>query len=492
MADNWQLKAVLSAVDNMSPALKQVALTAKNTRKYLSDVGSAAGNLGSKVGLPLGIVSAALSGFSLMAVKNAVVGFTELGEALYKSSLRTGMSVEQLQRMKYVADQAGVPIEALEGGAGKLNKNIGLAAAGKSKDLSALFHKLGITARDSNGELRSATDILPELSDAFIRNKNPVVQARMGMALYGKSWQEMIPLLMEGSAGISASLERFKMLKGVMSLEDLKGAKDFGDQLKDVEYVTKGFSNTIAKELVPVLRPLIEDFIQWAAANRKVVAAGVKDFVKDLIVGLKSIDWQGVIDGARSFARAIGGMVDMVGGARNALIILAVVINAQTILAMYGLGAAAVKAGLYLAGLALSALAPVAPLQVLTAGLTGAELKAATMTATMGKLTAALGLAGAAYVGWQVGSWLNDNVVNPGMEALTGEKGQTLGSWIYDKTHPENNPSPSLVGGNQVKASGKIEISFKDMPPGTRVEQVQTGGDIPLDVNAGYREYAFD
>lgn len=48
------------------------------------------------------------------------------------------MSVEQLQRMKYVSEQAGVPVEALEGGIGKLNKNIGMAAAGKSKDLAAL------------------------------------------------------------------------------------------------------------------------------------------------------------------------------------------------------------------------------------------------------------------------------------------------------------------------------------------------------------------
>ena len=76
MADNWQLKAVLSAVDNMSPVLKNIGNVAKTARKYLSDVGGAAGNLSGKIGMPMAAISGILSGFSLVAVKNAVVGFT--------------------------------------------------------------------------------------------------------------------------------------------------------------------------------------------------------------------------------------------------------------------------------------------------------------------------------------------------------------------------------------------------------------------------------
>lgn len=495
MADNWQLKAVLSAVDKMSPVLKQVGTAAKSTRKYLSDIASSANHLTGKVGLPLTAISGALTGFSAYAIKNAVVGFTEMGEAVYKSSLRTGMSVEQLQRMKYVSEQAGVPVENLELGMAKLNKQIGDASVGKNKDFAGLLQKLGISARDSNGQLKTGIDILPQLADAFVRNKNPVVQARMGMAAFGKSWQEMVPLLMEGSDGIASSLQRFDKFKGVLSLDDIKGAKELGDKFKDLEFVTKGFQNTIAKELVPVLGPVIEDIIQWGAANRKLISSNVKEFVQNLVAAMKQIDWRGLAAGFQSIASAIGKFVDMVGGAQNALIILAVVMNAQTIMATAALAGSVLRAGWALGSLALSALAPVAPLQTLSTAMMATNAKAATLLGTVGKLGAAAGIAGSAFAGWEVGGWLNENVINPTVQNLSGKKNASLGTWIYDKLHPEQAAAedaltrPSLVRARSVNASGTIQVSFKDAPPGMRVEQ-SGGGDVPINTDVGYRSYA--
>jgi hypothetical protein len=54
-----------------------------------------------------------------------------------------------------------------------------------------------------------------------------------------------------------------------------------------------------------------------------------------------------------------------------------------------------------------------------------------------------------------------------------------------------NGERQSLVGpASQVKASGQIEVSFKDAPQGMRVEQAKVGGDVPINTNVGYRSYA--
>lgn len=547
MADNWQLKAVLSAVDKMSPVLKQVGNVAKTTRKYLSDVAGAANHLTGKIGLPLTALSGVLGGFSLVAIKNAVVGFTDMGEEIYEASLRTGMSVEQLQRMKYVSEQAGVPVESLQMGMAKLNKQMGDVSAGKNKDLALLMKKLGISARDANGQLKAGIDILPQLADAFVRNKNPVVQARMGMALFGKSWQEMVPLLMEGSEGINASLERFKRLKGVMNLDDIKGAKELGDKFKDLEFVTKGFQNTIAKELVPVLGPLIEDIVQWAAANRKVVSAGVKEFVRDLVDGMRQIDWTTVINGAKDFARWLGRMVDMVGGAKNALILLVIVMNAQTIMAIGGLIGAVGRAGIAFLAMAarayvasnasLMAMARVAVMAIATAGPIGAigamfSWVAGMVAGAGGIISGALGMVGVAirgigaalmanplgiilalataayliYQNWDtLKKWFSSffDWVGEKFQSLVGravDLAKSVGGFFGGDSSPRaaansnaalnNGSRPSLVGASQVKASGLIEVSFKDAPPGMRVEQTKAGGDVPVNTNVGYRSYA--
>ncbi len=76
MSDKFELKAILSAVDKMSPTLKTVAQQAKSTRKYLLDVGNATGKLSGSIGMA-GLGAGLLGGLSAVEIKNAVVGFTE-------------------------------------------------------------------------------------------------------------------------------------------------------------------------------------------------------------------------------------------------------------------------------------------------------------------------------------------------------------------------------------------------------------------------------
>lgn len=61
-------------------------------------------------------------------------------------------------------------------------------------------------------------------------------------------------------------------------------------------------------------------------------------------------------------------------------------------------------------------------------GLTGAK-------SALGKLGTAAGLFAAGYVGWEAGKWANKHIIEPFIQGLTGDKGQTLGGLIYDRTH---------------------------------------------------------
>lgn len=493
MADNWQLKAVISAnAEGMIKALKTVNAATKDTRKYLSDVAKQAGSLGGKLGLPLAAVSGVLGGFSLAAVKGAVTAFGEMGETIYKGSIRAGMSVEQYQRMKYVAEQAGVGVEMLEGSMGKLNRTVGEVGGGKNKNAADLFKRLGINVRDANGHIKAGVDILPELADAFKRNQDPAVQARMGMALFGKKWQEIAPMLMEGGEGIAASLERMKRFKGVMSDEDINGAREFARSMRDAEFVLKGFQMTIAKNLAPVIKPLIDDFTEWAAANKKVIAADVAKMAKELAAYIKTIDFKAVIQGVGDFFSGLRSLVEMVGGAKNALIALVVFMNIQTIKACADLVLSIGKVGISLVAMTVEATAGAGGLATLTAAMGTAKTMGLGLLGVLGQLAAA------AAVGYGIGTLLNEYAVNPLVQKLTGDKDASLGTWLYDKFNDDpmqqmnlQQNKPSLVtAGNQVKASGQIQVSFKDAPPGMRVEQSAAGGNVPIDLDVGYRSYA--
>ena len=356
MSDRFELKAILSAnAESLVSALKSVEAPARAARKYLTDIGKSAGGIAGKFGLPVGIAGGLAAGFGLAKVKDAIHAYAELGETVHHGATRAGMSVEQFQRMKYVAEQNGVAVEQMEGAMGKLNLTLGRAAAGRGKEAAALFQRLGISMRDASGQLRSGMTVLPELADAFVRNENPAVRARMGMALFGKKWQEIVPMLEQGGKGIEEAQARLSKFKGVMGEEDIDRSREFAKSLRDLELVSKGFQMTIAKNLVPAIKPLLDSFNDWMAANKKLVSTEVSRMAKDLGRWLSGIDWRGMAKGVLAFGQGIGKLVDFVGGPRNALIGLAVVMNAQTIMALAGLVGAIGRTGLAFVAMAAKA-----------------------------------------------------------------------------------------------------------------------------------------
>ncbi|AMP13680.1 phage-related minor tail family protein [Collimonas pratensis] len=55
----------------------------------------------------------------------------------------------------------------------------------------------------------------------------------------------------------------------------------------------------------------------------------------------------------------------------------------------------------------------------------------------LGKFGKVLGAVGAFSAGWEIGSLLNDHVIDPAAKWASGGKSETLGGWIFDATHKE-------------------------------------------------------
>lgn len=484
MAGKYHLQALLSAVDKITPVAKQVA---RNAKKYLHDVGSSAHKFGVNLGLPMAALGGLSAGFGIAAIKRAMVGYSDAGEAIYKGSLKVGMSVAEYQRLRYVAEQSGVAAETMESSMGRLNKTIGAATTGKNADAAALFRRLHISLRDTNGQLLPAANLVPQLADAFVKNENAVLRSRMGNALFGKQWADFMPVLMEGSEGIERLSKRFKRLGVNMSLADALQAKEWNDLLFDMNMVSKDFQYTIAKELVPALSPLLDEFIVWAAANKKIIAVEVKKFVLDLIEALRKFDWKGLIEGLKSIGRGIAGFVDMVGGAKNAVIGLAVVMNSGLIVSAFTLFGSLFRLG---GGALLMFGNAIVPMKGLATLIGAAASPATAFLLTLLKIGAALLVIGAGVAGWFGGKLLNKYVIDPGISKLAGEK-TTLGSWLYDQFNETPNFSaptilkPRAQGPGAV--SGALTVKFENAPPGMRVTESSPATGLRFDTDVGYR-----
>jgi len=123
----------------------------------------------------------------------------KLGSELIDMSGRANVGVEALQRLRFAADQNGASSDGMNIALTKLNKAMGEARGG-SIELQRVFKALGLDALVKSG---ASTDVvLSGIADAFKQIQDPALKAAIAAKLMGKSADELVPLLSQGSQGL--------------------------------------------------------------------------------------------------------------------------------------------------------------------------------------------------------------------------------------------------------------------------------------------------
>ena len=517
MSKDFNLRAILTGNDKLSPVLKKISLQAKIAHKSMLGMSQGIGTAVGKGIISFAALSSALGATAFFALKKSVATYVTACEDIYKGAARTGMAAEEWQKLKYIAEHSGSTIQTVESSTARLNKSLADAAIGKNNNLAALMKQLGISMKDANGRIKNGTELLPQLSDAFVRNNDPVIRARMGMALFGRSWQQMMPLLIEGNDGLQSAAEKFDKFNVAIANADVAKAREFGTQLSDLRMVMRSLTQSVASNFIPILKPVIENITQWVIANKELISTKVAGFIKSFTQWIEKTDWQKVLDGILNFVKGIGNLVDMVGGVRNALIGLSLFMGAGMIRSVLGIAGIFLNFAGVLKGPVIAALKAV--FLLMRANPIGLLI------------TAVVGLGVLIYknfdkiVGTVKGAWERIKSVfevnffagltQVWMEAWQGFMNGVVGivkgmfSILPDWMQPdslkdfkfdfadrraaeitEGRERPSIVNAGQVRASGQIEVNFNNAPPGMRVEQTKQGGDVPVSSNVGYRAYA--
>lgn len=198
-----------------------------------------------------------------------LVGFTlqmsKVADELDGASKRLGISTDALQSWRHAALLANVEAGELDGAFRILQRNL----ATNEKP----FRALGVSVRDSRGELREVDDILPEIADRFQLIKSPAQRTAIAMQLFGRAGQKLVPLLENGSAGIAEMRQAFKDLGGGMDEVTVKAGAELDDQLTNLNAATLSLQSRLAGWLFPA-------FIKIVELTTK-VAAGFKDLIEN-------------------------------------------------------------------------------------------------------------------------------------------------------------------------------------------------------------------
>jgi hypothetical protein len=195
---------------------------------------------------------AGAAAFGTFATK-AITAFQDIALASGKFADATGLSVEDASRYIEVAGDLAIPVDAVEGAIGRLNKTIG-ADPDKVRNLGVDIQYLNDGSVDVNATFLKTIERIKGIKD-------PADKARVAAQLLGKGWQSMAELIEMGADDLKASLDSVSSGQ-VISDEELAKAKEYRDTMQELGDIWNAFVINAGGVFVDIVSDL-KDLTSW-------------------------------------------------------------------------------------------------------------------------------------------------------------------------------------------------------------------------------------
>ena len=320
----WQ-----TSLNNAEAELNNLNNQFDENKQKIADSGKEMGNLGdvvngltSKLGIQLpdsmkssmnamgNLDTSALAmagGFAAVAaaivkVEKAMISMTKesasFADNIITLSMQTGQSTQQLQEFAYASELIDVSVDTLQGSLTKLTNNMQDTMNGTG-NAKASFEALGVSVTNADGSMRSANDVFYETIDALGQVKNETERDAMSMDIFGRSAQDLNPLIIQGSKTLKAYADEAHNVGYVLDDEALSALGAVDDAYQRLQKTQEGVKNQLAVEFAPYLEEFYGD---------------VTTMVKD---GGKAIKDSGIVDAFGMLLETVGDILNPMSDLSN-------------------------------------------------------------------------------------------------------------------------------------------------------------------------------
>ena len=281
--EKWQ-----TSLNNAEAELNNLNNKLDENKEKIEESGKEAGNLGDVVSgltekfgikLPEGMQKSMNSmgslnassvkiagGFAALAIaiakaEKALISMTKESAAFADNiitlSMQTGQTTEQLQEFSYATELIDVSVDTLQGSLTKLTNNMQDTINGTG-NAKASFEALGISVTDADGNMRRANDVFYETIDALGDVKNETERDAMAMDIFGRSAQDLNPLIIQGSDTLKAYAQEAHSMGYVLDNEALTALTEVDDAYQRLQKSQEGAKNQLSAEFAPYLTEFYE------------------------------------------------------------------------------------------------------------------------------------------------------------------------------------------------------------------------------------------
>jgi hypothetical protein len=203
---------------------------------------------------PAAIAAGAAVG--VVMVKN----FIDAADKLTDLSERTGIAVDDLSRLGYVAQMSGISADEMTSAIVKLSNTMAMASV-NGGTASRVFDVLGVSVKNTDGTLRSQVEVLQDVADKFATYEDGAAKTALAVQLFGKSGANLIPVLNGGAEGIQALAEESDKLGNTINTRTAQAAAEFNDNLDRLRVLSGNAAQSLSESLLPSLVSITDAMI---------------------------------------------------------------------------------------------------------------------------------------------------------------------------------------------------------------------------------------
>lgn len=328
-------ESAVKGVEKAEAAIKKTTTVAKNLATAMGKAAGEAAKLGADtLSGAFKASSAALTAYATAAaaagkaIVSATADAAKYADDINTLSKQTGIDTEALQKYKYAENLIDVSTETIAKSMAKLTKNM----TSTSKEVKGAFKTLGVSATDEFGKLRNNEEVFEELIAALGKIENETERDNLAMQIFGKSAQELNPLILGGAEQLKILGENAKEAGLILSqeaLDDLNAFNDSVDIMKGnlssaknviaVEFAGsfKGFTDKVGKSIPEISKAFAGLFDPKTAAKSK---QDLNRLISSLSVELQSDIEQLLPAFLEGFNAVIGSVAGMLPGTVTTLL----------------------------------------------------------------------------------------------------------------------------------------------------------------------------
>lgn len=239
---------------------------------------------------------------AIVKVEKAMISMTKesasFADNIITLSMQTGQTTDQLQEFSYATELIDVSVDTLQGSLTKLTNNMQDTMNGTG-NAKASFEALGVSVTNADGSMRSANDVFYETIDALGQVKNETERDAMSMDIFGRSAQDLNPLIIQGSKTLKAYADEAHNMGYVLDDEALSALGAVDDAYQRLQKTQEGVKNQLTVEFAPYLEEFYGD---------------VTTMVKD---GGKAIKDSGIVDAFGMLLETVGDILNPMSDLSN-------------------------------------------------------------------------------------------------------------------------------------------------------------------------------